>query len=108
MRIAFLDGAKSVDLPVQALETLHCRSICAGHAARGVASICSRRQSQHLASSGIELPGLTARPQLLIQVSLGLIEPIGECRRLFVASVPEIVEQSPYQLAAPLDFLLVR
>jgi len=37
-----------------------------GRAVHVVASICSRRQPQQLASIGVELPGLTARSQPLI------------------------------------------
>src|SRR5262249_40064554 len=78
---------------------------CGGESAR---SICARRQPQHFAISSIELPGLTAVNQSLIEIRLGLIESIHECDRLFVASLPEIVEQHPHQLASALDFLSIR
>jgi len=54
------------------------------------------------------LPGLTALAQSLIEIRLGLIEPIRECDRFFVTPLPEIVEQHPYQLASALDFLSIR
>jgi hypothetical protein len=45
------------------------------------------------------VPKLSARGQPLIEISLGLVQPIHERRWLVVAFAPEIVEQRPDQFA---------